>query len=456
MARHVADVRAGLEILAGQHWRDPAVRARRSSPTRSRRAADDRRARRPTRRQDRRRDRGVDPLGRRPAVRRRPRRRRDHTARVRAGDRTLDGDPHRRPPGPARPVGARDGRRRPDDHQRLRLEGSADGVPERTDRARRPVSDHAVVVRVLRRPPDPALAHLGAAGVRPRGRHRSDRQRHRPRRHDQARHACQRARHPLGRHPGGTVRRTPRRRAGDGRPVHRPALPDGRRPRSSRSSACSPRSIPSRADPVSPKLVALDLPGGREFVEQLQRIWDAGDAAFPVDQRLPAAARQGLYLAMGVGDEVEPGDALVVATSGSTGAPKGVVLTHDAVAASAEATSRRLGVGRDDHWLACLPLSHVGGLSVVTRALHSGTRLTVHADVRRRRGGCDRRHARLARVDGAAPDRPDAVPLHRARREPTAVRPTVQHRDDLRHDRDRKRCRLRRRAARRRRGAHRR
>ncbi|MGH9282173.1 MAG: class I adenylate-forming enzyme family protein, partial [Acidimicrobiales bacterium] len=30
-----------------------------------------------------------------------------------------------------------------------------------------------------------------------------------------------------------------------------------------------------------------------------------------------------------------------------------------------------------DHWLACLPLSHVGGLGVVTRALLTGTRLTV-------------------------------------------------------------------------------
>jgi O-succinylbenzoic acid--CoA ligase len=55
------------------------------------------------------------------------------------------------------------------------------------------------------------------------------------------------------------------------------------------------------------------------------------------------------------------------------------VLTHEAVTASALATSHRLGVDPDtDRWLACLPLSHVGGLSVVTRALLTGTPLTVH------------------------------------------------------------------------------
>ena len=57
------------------------------------------------------------------------------------------------------------------------------------------------------------------------------------------------------------------------------------------------------------------------------------------------------------GDPVELGDALVMATSGSTGTPKGVVLTHTAVAASAVATSARLGVTSADVWLACLPLS---------------------------------------------------------------------------------------------------
>ena len=75
---------------------------------------------------------------------------------------------------------------------------------------------------------------------------------------------------------------------------------------------------------------------------------------------------------------VEEGDALVVATSGTSGHPKAAVLTHDAVAASAEATSVRLGVEPDRHaWMACLPLAHIGGLAVVTRAIVTGTPLVV-------------------------------------------------------------------------------
>jgi O-succinylbenzoic acid--CoA ligase len=140
-------------------------------------------------------------------------------------------------------------------------------------------------------------------------------------------------------------------------------------------------------------LVALDLPGGPAFVEALRRAWDAGHAVLPVDQRLPAPVKQQLLEAMAPsqvidqtgtattirgGRPVQPDDALVVATSGTTAAPRGVVLTHSAVAASAAATSNRLGVDPGAHrWLACLPLSHVGGLSVVTRALVTGTPLEV-------------------------------------------------------------------------------
>lgn len=142
-----------------------------------------------------------------------------------------------------------------------------------------------------------------------------------------------------------------------------------------------------------PELVALDLPGGRGFLDALRAVWDTGDAAAPLDPRLPPATSRALLAALrpstlvgadGViqrrrdGLPVEEGDALVVATSGSTGQARGVVLTHAALAASARATTERLGVDPDRHrWLACLPLAHIGGLSVVTRSLLTGTPVTI-------------------------------------------------------------------------------
>jgi O-succinylbenzoic acid--CoA ligase len=126
------------------------------------------------------------------------------------------------------------------------------------------------------------------------------------------------------------------------------------------------------------RLVVVEAEGSPAFVEALQRAWDDGDAVFPLDPRLPAPARAAVLAAVRPDEPVEDGDALVVATSGTTGAPKAAVLTHDAVAASARATSTRLGVDpATDRWLACLPLAHVGGLGVVTRALLTGTPLTV-------------------------------------------------------------------------------
>ena len=135
-------------------------------------------------------------------------------------------------------------------------------------------------------------------------------------------------------------------------------------------------------------LVCLDLALGAPMVERISRAWDNGDAVFPLDQRLPAPERARVLAAVRPtmvydgstdsrldGDPVEAGDAVVVATSGTTGTPKAVVLTHDAVVASARATSTRLGVGADDCWFACLPASHVGGFSVVLRSIVVGTRL---------------------------------------------------------------------------------
>jgi O-succinylbenzoic acid--CoA ligase len=138
-------------------------------------------------------------------------------------------------------------------------------------------------------------------------------------------------------------------------------------------------------------LVALDLAGGQGYVDAVQRIWDRGDAVLPLDRRAPSAHRAVVMAALRPtslidadgehpleGDEVEPDDALVMPTSGSTGIPKGVVHTHSGLRASAVATSARLGVTSADRWLACLPLAHIGGFSVITKALYSGAGLVVH------------------------------------------------------------------------------
>lgn len=112
-------------------------------------------------------------------------------------------------------------------------------------------------------------------------------------------------------------------------------------------------------------------------MQGLTTAWERGDAVLPIDPSLPAPARARLLEELRPGDEVEVGDALVVATSGTTGTPRGVVLTHAAVQASVAAVHRRLEVDTaTDRWLACLPLSHVGGLLVVVRALLTGTAFT--------------------------------------------------------------------------------
>jgi o-succinylbenzoate---CoA ligase len=127
------------------------------------------------------------------------------------------------------------------------------------------------------------------------------------------------------------------------------------------------------------RLIVVEAQGTGKFVERLRRAWDDGDAVLPLDPRLPPPARERVLAAARPDEPVADGDALVVATSGTSGDPKAVVLTHHAVDASARATSSRLGVDPAcDRWLACLPLAHVGGLAVVTRAILTGTPLTVH------------------------------------------------------------------------------
>jgi O-succinylbenzoic acid--CoA ligase len=70
--------------------------------------------------------------------------------------------------------------------------------------------------------------------------------------------------------------------------------------------------------------------------------------------------------------------AAILFTSGTEGAPRAVVLTHGNLLWSALASARNLGVLANDVWLSCVPLHHVGGLSVLTRSAYYGTAALIH------------------------------------------------------------------------------
>ena len=76
----------------------------------------------------------------------------------------------------------------------------------------------------------------------------------------------------------------------------------------------------------------------------------------------------------------EPDSPLAILfTSGTTGMPKGAVLTQENFRASAKASAANLGGDADQRWLACLPLYHVGGLAMLLRASYYGAGLVLHS-----------------------------------------------------------------------------
>jgi O-succinylbenzoic acid--CoA ligase len=107
----------------------------------------------------------------------------------------------------------------------------------------------------------------------------------------------------------------------------------------------------------------------------------------PIDAGLPATQIAALIKAFQPGELVEADGertvrsggrvcedtAVIIGTSGSTGAPKGVELGAPALLASARASLARVGARAGERWLACLPVTFVAGLQVLVRSLESGT-----------------------------------------------------------------------------------
>ncbi|UWF77844.1 AMP-binding protein [Microbacterium neungamense] len=106
-----------------------------------------------------------------------------------------------------------------------------------------------------------------------------------------------------------------------------------------------------------PRLIGLSGDDPRAVLDGIRHALDGGPAL-------------GLGMLDDVRAEAPDGTAAVIATSGSSGIPKRVVLSAGALRASARATAARIGQGR---WLLALPAGYVAGLQVLVRSLLAGT-----------------------------------------------------------------------------------
>jgi O-succinylbenzoic acid--CoA ligase len=134
--------------------------------------------------------------------------------------------------------------------------------------------------------------------------------------------------------------------------------------------------------PLNLRLTALEL---AQQLRDARCPWLLGEAG---DARLEEIAAQVPGLRVEVAPALAslpaPGDSLpaevaddgapyaVLYTSGTSGRAKGACLSWNNFLASAGAAEDRLGPAVRGRWLACMPLFHVGGLSILTRSVLFG------------------------------------------------------------------------------------
>jgi len=116
------------------------------------------------------------------------------------------------------------------------------------------------------------------------------------------------------------------------------------------------------------EVVPVDGPGAPDLPSLVRRLAAAldgsGPALLPV---APGAPGRAVVEAARLDQPLSEGTALLLPTSGSTGAPKVVELSAAALIAGARATHAR--VGPPGRWLLALPLTHVAGWQVLVRGL---------------------------------------------------------------------------------------
>lgn len=150
-------------------------------------------------------------------------------------------------------------------------------------------------------------------------------------------------------------------------------------------------------------LLALPAIPGPAFSAALLRALDGtGPAVLPVSPDPAEAAR--VIAALRPDEPLEDEEVcLVVPTSGSTGEPKGVLLTAASLQASGTAALERLG--GPGQWLLAIPITHIGGLQVLLRSLALGEQpATTFAQLGSGRRYCSLVPTQLRRLLVSTPD----------------------------------------------------
>ena len=129
-----------------------------------------------------------------------------------------------------------------------------------------------------------------------------------------------------------------------------------------RRAGALPRLEPGQPFAIQP---SLTLPDVAALLAALLR-------GAPVALLPPVPAAEAAALRAALPARVDDAVGALIYTSGSTGRRRCALLDRAAFDASAAAGASVLGWRDDDRWLACLPLAHVGGLSVLTRCLWAG------------------------------------------------------------------------------------
>ena len=123
--------------------------------------------------------------------------------------------------------------------------------------------------------------------------------------------------------------------------------------------------------------VAVAADNSSELVAKIRAAMRDGDELVLQNTRLTQAERAA-QLASIERVAVQPGAATILFTSGTTGAAKAVRLACENHLASARASSEVLGIDSSSRYVCCLPLFHVGGLSIVFRCELTGAKLLLH------------------------------------------------------------------------------